>query len=64
MPDPAALRPEHLFDRFYRSDNARQGAGAGLGLAIVRQLMERMGGSAGACLQGDRLCITLEFLPA
>lgn len=64
VPDPAALRPEHLFERFYRADGARQGTGAGLGLAIVRQLMAQMGGSVSACVRGDRLCITLEFAPA
>lgn len=63
VPDPSALQPEHLFDRFYRADSARRGPGAGLGLAIVQQLMEKMGGTAAAQLEGGRLCITLEFPP-
>lgn len=63
VPDPAALHPEHLFDRFYRADKARHGTGAGLGLAIVRQLMEKLGGTAQAALEGDLLTITLTFLP-
>ena len=63
VPEPALLQPEHLFDRFYRADDARHGTGAGLGLAIVRQLVEKMGGTAEASLQGDLLCITLTFLP-
>ena len=63
VPDPASLRPEHLFDRFYRADKARHGTGAGLGLAIVRQLMEKLGGTAQAAVEGDRLTITLTFLP-
>lgn len=37
---------DHIFERFYRLDNARQldPSGAGLGLAIVKELTEAMGG--------------------
>lgn len=37
----------HVFDRFYRGDRSRsrQGGGAGLGLAIVRQLVAAHGGT-------------------
>jgi signal transduction histidine kinase len=41
-----AERIAHIFERFYRGDEARDRAsgGAGLGLAIVRELVEAMGG--------------------
>ncbi len=38
----------HVFDRFYRSTNARAMPGSGLGLAIVRQAAERHAGSVSA----------------
>jgi two-component system heavy metal sensor histidine kinase CusS len=46
----APIAPEHLphlFERFYRCDPARHGAGdsGGLGLAIVRSIMQLHGGS-------------------
>jgi signal transduction histidine kinase len=43
---PEELR-EQVFERFYRadSDRNRNGGGNGLGLAIVRELVERSGGS-------------------
>jgi signal transduction histidine kinase len=46
---PAADLP-HVFERFYRVDKSRdaQGGGAGIGLAIVRQLVEAGGGTVGA----------------
>ena len=47
------IAPEHLprvFDRFYRADasRSRETGGAGLGLAIVRQLVEAHGGRVAA----------------
>ena len=52
---------EQVFDRFYRSDAARHTGGAGLGLASVKGLMEKMGGSAAAAVEAGQLTIILEF---
>ena len=53
--------PQRLFDRFYQSSPARGRGGAGLGLSIVRELMEQMGGQVSAELAGDTLEIILHF---
>jgi two-component system sensor histidine kinase BaeS len=61
-----AIPPEdlpHLFDRFYRVEKSRDRArgGAGIGLAIVRQLVEAAGGRVGvdASPAGNRFWFTL-----
>jgi two-component system heavy metal sensor histidine kinase CusS len=43
------IEPEHLarvFDRFYRADPSRSSQGAGLGLALVKSIVDLHGGSA------------------
>jgi two-component system sensor histidine kinase MprB len=39
---------DHVFDRFYRADEARTMSGSGLGLSIVREVAVRHGGAAWA----------------
>ncbi|HZO31560.1 MAG TPA: ATP-binding protein [Chloroflexota bacterium] len=64
----AGIPPEQLariFERFYRGDDARDRAsgGAGLGLAIVRELVEAMGGAVAADSvvgEGSRFSFTLQ----
>jgi two-component system sensor histidine kinase MprB len=43
----------HVFDRFYRSVEARTQSGSGLGLAIVQQAVERHGGTVWAANRPD-----------
>lgn len=57
-------RLARIFDRFFRGDDARdrESGGAGLGLAIVRELVEAMGGRAAAEStpgEGSRFSFTL-----
>jgi two-component system, OmpR family, sensor histidine kinase MprB len=52
----------HIFDRFYRSGEARAVAGSGLGLAIVRQVAEAHGGRVTAeTAEGGGMCFVLAF---
>ena len=60
----SAPDPDRLFDRFYQGGPARAEGGAGLGLSIVGELMERMGGRASAGIAGGRLEIRLSFRSA
>ncbi|MFN3536102.1 MAG: ATP-binding protein [Brevundimonas sp.] len=60
-------RAETVFQPFNTGDATRQGAGAGLGLAICRQIVERMGGRIAAeasPLGGARFRFDLPLKPA
>jgi two-component system sensor histidine kinase MprB len=58
----------YVFDRFYRSADARRLPGSGLGLAIVRQVAEMHGGAVWATAppreSGAELHLQLPALPA
>ncbi|GGP11253.1 sensor histidine kinase [Oceanobacillus neutriphilus] len=51
----------HLFDRFYKADQARKGKGTGLGLAIAKSLMEKMQGSLSAELDKGQLVMRCQW---
>jgi signal transduction histidine kinase len=60
------VRPEDLpflFERFFRGERSRSRdhGGAGIGLSIVKELVEAHGGSVGADLDGDTVSIWFEL---
>ena len=65
--DTGATIPSHklraIFDRFFRLDESRGSAtgGAGLGLAIAREIVERHGGTISAASENGRTTFTVEL---
>lgn len=57
IPPETQIDVSSIFTRFYRNDSARSSAHLGLGLSIVQQLMEGMGGSVNAKVHDNRLVI-------
>ena len=54
----------HIFERFYRAEQARsrEEGGAGLGLALVKELTEAMGGSVAVeSAPGEGSCFTVRL---
>ncbi|MBP3922741.1 MAG: HAMP domain-containing histidine kinase [Ruminiclostridium sp.] len=54
----------HIFESFWRGENAEKEKGSGLGLYICRQLMLKMNGEAFAEIKGDDICVTAVFTKA
>lgn len=49
-----------IFDRFYTADKSR-GRTSGLGLSIVKLLVERMGGNTFINIENNKFIITVEL---
>lgn len=54
---------EHIFERLYKCDKARSEKGSGLGLSIVRQLIEKMGGTISAESEPSKYTVFTIKLP-
>ena len=52
---------ERLFDKYFTKDHVRSSSNTGLGLAIAKNLTERMHGSCSAYKDGDKLVIMVEY---
>lgn len=52
---------ERIFDRFYMADKVRKGQGSGLGLSIVKSLMEKMNGVAVSKVEQNKISIICEW---
>ena len=50
---PDKIDTEHVFDRFYKADEARSRTSTGLGLSIARELVRRMEGDIAARMEED-----------
>jgi signal transduction histidine kinase len=61
-PGISAEAQAHIFDRFYRGDPAREGNGTGLGLALVRSIVQlHQGRITVSSVPGEGSCFHVYF---
>ena len=61
IPDGSELDPDRMFDRFYTGDSSRSSGGTGLGLAVVKELTDKLGGTVKAQRDGNKLTMRLQL---
>lgn len=59
---PENMDITQVFERFYKADKARKEKSTGLGLAIAKEMVERMGGTIEASLVGRNFTIDISFV--
>ena len=59
--NPDDIDVDKVFERFYKADEARSISSSGLGLSIAKELVERMGGSIEARLEGARFVVEIQL---
>ncbi len=59
---PEEIEIEQVFTRFYKADSARRNSSTGLGLAIAKELVERMQGEIKVELLGEVFSVTVKFV--
>jgi signal transduction histidine kinase len=57
------INADRLFERFYTADLSRKGNTTGLGLAVVKEIIQNMGGEVNAFIEKDKMniCVSLRF---
>lgn len=61
IPHPENMDITQVFDRFYKADKSRNEKSTGLGLAIAKEMVEKMGGVIEAKLIDRRFIIEIRF---
>ena len=61
---PEYIDVERIFERFYKADAARSKNSSGLGLAIAREFVRKMGGEISARLNKNQFFIVIRLKKA
>lgn len=59
--NPNEINPDRLFERFYTGDKSRSSGSTGIGLAVVKLLVNQLGGNVSAEIKSNELIVSIEL---